>query len=74
MLTDEPVDDWLEKLGYGRRTQPVRSFKKLGWRRLVAPFTPTWRQHWAMSLASAANEIVAETSLDSVIDKLADVA
>lgn len=46
MLTGEQVPDWLVKLGYAPRQTKVRSFKKLGWRRLVEPFEPTWRRNW----------------------------
>lgn len=46
MLTGEQVPDWLVKLGYAPHQTKVRSFKKLGWRRLVEPFEPTWRRNW----------------------------
>ena len=46
LLTGEPVEDWLERLGYEASPQPVRTLKSLGWPRLVDPFTSTWRQDW----------------------------
>ncbi|MBI2570881.1 MAG: hypothetical protein HYV63_28085 [Candidatus Schekmanbacteria bacterium] len=47
LLTGERVASWLEKLGYDRGPLgQVRSFKSLGWKRLVSPFEANWRQHW----------------------------
>jgi len=46
LLTGERVDDWLARIGYKPRTEGVRTYKSLGWSKLVEPFEPTWRTHW----------------------------
>lgn len=46
LMTGEEIPNWLEKLGYKPSENQERSYKKLGWRRLVEPFEKTWKKNY----------------------------